>query len=91
MKITVNKTVEEEIELPIYLEYLGWYCKILDEKKILKVYPVNYNSDFVHPFIDIIGIGVLSNYPEKINPITKERFDLEFLKTEKILNDLRKL
>lgn len=88
MKITVNKTVKEEIELPLYFEKNNRFCKIISENYYLSVYPENFDDGLmIEPGIDVNP--VLTLYSATIRQITKAEFDLAFLKAEKILNELR--
>lgn len=88
MKITIDKTVKEEIELPEYFQWLNSFYKCLSHGKILAVRPNDFDPELgLEPSIQLMSANFYAL--EKVNPITKERFDLEYLRTEKILYQLK--
>lgn len=90
MKITINKTVSEAIEIPEFFEKNGRFCKVLNDDYYMSVNPQEVDVALeltpniqVFPFKYYLFTGGLT-------PISEAQFDLAFLKTETILNKLRK-
>lgn len=89
MKFTIEKTVNEEIEIPTYFERLGLYCKIISKTHFLQVCSNELFEELgLEPSINIGAIRHYLRYND-FTEITKEKFDLEFIKAEKLLNELR--
>jgi hypothetical protein len=90
MKITVTKSESVEANIPEYFEYLGGYCKCIGKQSILKVCDNEFTESLdLEPAIEIHNSRYYQIDISKIKPISKAEFDLAFLRTEKLFNELR--
>jgi hypothetical protein len=95
MKITVKKSVDQEIELPKYFKSgQERFYMILDEKTILYVKDMAEEDAHleIYPLIEQGKIGYYSDFLAKygVEPITEQQFKLAFmrvsLRLEKMMN-----
>jgi hypothetical protein len=94
MKITVEKTVEMEIELPSYfkIENSDRWFMVIDQYSAVMVRDHEYNGDlFLYPSIEVVTLGLVSVFAKKgILEITEQEFrdvySNVYLEFEKIMN-----
>jgi hypothetical protein len=92
MKITINKTTSEEIELPNFFKVLSNYYMVLDEQNILAVRDLNEPELRLYPCIEQTNVNYLglsaSKFP--LEAITEKEFKDAFvrvsLELEKLAN-----
>ena len=94
MKITVEKIVEIEIELPSYFRIDNsdsWFM-VINEYSAVMVRDQSYNRDMLlYPVIEVVTIGFVSFVAKKgIIEITEEQFrevySNVYLELEKLMN-----
>ena len=94
MKITVEKTVEMEVELPNYFRIDNsdrWFM-VIDDYSAVMVRDHEYNRDlFLYPSIEVVTLGLVSVFAKKgIIEITeqefKEVYSNVYLELEKLMN-----
>ena len=94
MKITVEKIVQMEVELPPYFRMDNsdsWFM-LIDDYSAVMVRDQTYNRDlFLYPTIEIVTIGFVSFVAKKgIIEITekefKEAYSNVYLELEKLMN-----
>ena len=94
MKITVEKTVKMEVELPSYfrIENSDSWFMLIDDYSAVMVRDQSYNRDLLlYPTIEIVTIGFVSFVAKKgIIEITEQEFkdvySNVYLELEKLMN-----
>jgi hypothetical protein len=94
MKITVEKTVEMEIELPVYfrIDNSDNYLMVIDDYSAVMVKDHTYNPDlWLCPTIEVVRFSFVSLLAKKgIIEITEEQFrevySNVYLELEKLMN-----
>jgi hypothetical protein len=90
MKITVSKSVNEEIELPKFfkLTFSEWYYAIIDEKTLLHVRISTHNFPLIEQVeIKLHGSVISSNAIIEISEDEfKEKFTEAYLKLAELSN-----
>jgi hypothetical protein len=94
MKITVEKTVKMEVELPVYfrIENSDSWFMVIDDYSAVMVRDQSYNRDMLlYPVIEVVTIGFVSFVAKKgIIEITEEQFrevySNVYLELEKLMN-----
>ena len=90
MKITINKTTSEEIELPSFFKVLSNYYMVLDEQNILAVRDLNEPHLRLYPCIEQTNINYLglsaSKFP--LEEITEKQFKDAFIRVSLELEKL---
>jgi len=91
MKITVSKSVNQDIEVPIYFEQNGRFCKIINDIFFISVN--NQELDTKNRLAPSITVNQNEFYFKNndFSPISKAEFDLKYLETEIILNKLKNI
>ena len=89
MKVQITTQTTKEIEVPEYFESsTGRFCKILSDKYMMVVCSNEFDEVLdLEPSIHIQSVGFYLD--RELKEITKDKFDLEFIKAEKMLNELR--
>jgi hypothetical protein len=91
MKITVNKTTSNEIEVPRYFknDRFGFYM-IIDEKRFMKVYDIPYSQSFACiPYIKIEEImGLPYNIDTGFTPISEAEFKAAYLRVSVVYDEI---
>lgn len=77
MKITINKTIKEEIELPKYWQSASCYHTAMDDKSALEL-------DLKNPTIKLVYISTATCCG--VTEITEEDFNLRLNEIKQILN-----
>ena len=94
MKITVEKTVKMEVEVPVYFRIYNsdfWFM-VIDDYSAVMVRDQTYNRDmFLYPVIEIVTLKFVSFVAKKgIIEITEEQFKKVYsnvyLELEKLMN-----
>ena len=94
MKITVEKTVKMEVELPVYfrIENSDSWFMVIDDYSAVMVRDQSYNRDLLlYPTIEVVTIGFVSFVAKRgIIEITEEQFrevySNVYLELEKLMN-----
>ncbi|HEY4756048.1 MAG TPA: hypothetical protein VIH28_08345 [Ignavibacteriaceae bacterium] len=95
MKITIETTIEKEVDLPLYFKSKrndSFYFMTVGEKSAIRVVDHEFNADLMlYPSIEVISKGTVGLYVSTgFTPISETEFKNIYLKVslelEKLMN-----